>query len=57
VAEVIALFAVGGAIVAGVGLGTRYINAQLRLDDTLLSGDVPIVRSRPNRKDHAPQHP
>lgn len=42
--EFVTLAAVGGAIAAGVGFGTRYINDLFRVERLEVSTDQPIIR-------------
>jgi hypothetical protein len=43
-AEIFVLAAVGTAIAAGVGFGTKYINNLFQVEKVELSADQPIVR-------------
>lgn len=48
----VALAAVGGAIAAGVALGTWYVNDRLGIKNVKLSLDQPIIRPmHPSGKD------
>lgn len=50
--EIAAIALVGGAIAAGVSLGTRYIEGYLRVDHSRMSANEPIVRpSHPSGED------
>jgi hypothetical protein len=54
--EIVALAAVGGAIAAGVGFGTKYINDLFRLERVRLDANQPLVRPKhPSGEDWAEQ--